>query len=92
MLSWLLKKVRIRHLFLIKIDLVWIGGLNEAEIMEGSIKGMTESSEPPSNIVDMSTSANSPDDYYDYTNSSGHKSRRFTDTPDDFLTEAEENV
>ena len=60
--------------------------------MEGSIKEMTESSEPPSNIVDMNNSANSPDDYYDYTNSSGRKSRHFTDTPDDFLTEAEENV
>ena len=37
-------------------------------------------------------SFNSPDDYYEYTNAQGRKSRRFKDTPDDFLLEAEENV
>ena len=67
MLSWPSKKVRIRHLKLIKIGLVEIGQLNEAPIIEDSIKEVTESSEPPTDIVGMN-SFNSPDDYYEYTN------------------------
>ena len=93
MLWWVSKKVSIKTLKLIVIGLVEIGQLNDAEMMEAGIKEATVSSEPPSNIIaNLDNKVNSPDDYIEYTNAKGRKSRRFKDSPSDFLTEAEENV